>query len=185
MFEQLSQIVQEYGKTTIVQNNSIPDDQNEAVINETSNSIFSSLQKMVSDGDLSQLASILKSEKLDGNNPAIKEITNSVSSSLSEKFGLSSATASGAVSTIIPQILNSLIEKAKNPKDSSINLSDIANALSVGNSAQNEGIMEMISIYGIHFGLDQNADGKVDIDDAIELSKKGGVSGMFKKLFGN
>lgn len=184
MFQQLSQIVQEYAKTAVVQNNAIPNEQKEAVINETSNSIFSSLQKMASDGDLSQLANLLKSEKLDSNNPAIKEITNSVSSSLSEKFGLSSTTASGAVTAMIPQILNSLIGKAKNTKDSSFNLSDIANALSDGNSAQNEGIMEMISTYGIHFGLDQNADGKVDIDDAIELSKKGGVSGMFKKLFG-
>lgn len=184
MFEQLTQIVNEYGKEAVVQNNDIPNELNEAVLKETNNSIFSSLQKMISGADLSQFADLLKSDKLNHNNPAIKEIINSVSSSLSEKFGLSSTTSSGAATTMIPQILNSLIGKAKDPKDSNFNLSDLANALTGGDEAQNYGIMEAISTYGIHFGLDQNADGKVDIEDAIELSKKGGISGIFNKLFG-
>ncbi len=44
--------------------------------------------------------------------------------------------------------------------------------------------MDAIGKYGIHFGLDQNSDGKVDFDDAVALTKKGGLGGMLGKLFG-
>lgn len=184
MFEQLSQIVQQYGNKAVVENNDIPNEQNEAVLNETTNSIFSSLQKLASGGDFSQLASLLQSDNLDSNDPTIKQITNSVSDSLTEKLGLSTATASGTAKSMIPQILESLIAKAKDPKDSSFNISDLINSLIGGNSAEQAGIMEAISTYGIHFGLDQNADGKIDLEDAVELTKKGGISGIFGKLFG-
>ena len=184
MLEQLKQLVQQYGNDAVVKNNAIPNEQNEAVLSETTSFIFSSLQKMASQGDLSQLVGLLESNNLDSNNPVVKEITNSVSSSLSEKFGLSLAAASGAATSMIPQILGSLIRKANDPKDSSFNVSDIFNSVTGGNSAENAGIMEAISTYGIHFGLDQNADGKVDVEDAIELTKKGGIAGMFNKLFG-
>ena len=184
MFDQLSQLVQQFGNEAVVNNNRIPNEQNEAILNETSKSIFSSLQKMASQNDLTQLAGLLQTNNLDSNNPTVKQIINSVSSSLTEKFGIDSATASGATTNMIPQVLGSLIEKANDPKDSSFNLSDIINSLTGGNSAEQAGIMETISTYGVHFGLDQNADGKVDIEDAIQLSKKGGIAGMFNKLFG-
>jgi hypothetical protein len=184
MFDQLSELVQQFGQDAVIKNDAIPNEHNEAIIQETGSSIFSSLQKMASSGDLSQLAGLLQSKNFDSNNPAVKEITNSVSDSLTEKFGLSTGAASGAASSMIPQILSSLISKANDPKDSSFNLSDIVSSLTSGNSAEQAGIMEMISTYGIHFGLDQNADGKVDLEDAVELTKKGGLAGMFGKLFG-
>lgn len=184
MLEQLTQLVQQYGNDAVVKNNAIPNEQNEAVLNETSNSIFASLQKIASQGDLSQLAGLLKGDSLNMENPAVKEITNNVTNSLSEKFGLSTNDTSGATSNMIPQILSSLINKANDPKDGSFNISDIISSLTGGNTAQNSGIMEAISSYGIHFGLDENADGKVDLDDMAAFSKKGGIAGMFQKLFG-
>lgn len=184
MFEQLTLLVQQYGNEAVVKNTAIPNEQNEAVLSETSNSIFSSLQKIATNGNLSQLATLLQGKDIDNTNPAVQEITNNVTLSLSEKFGLSNATASGATTSMIPQILTSLINKAKDPKDGSFNLSDIISSLTGGDSAQNSGIMEAISTYGVHFGLDENADGKVDLDDMAELSKKGGIAGMFQKLFG-
>jgi hypothetical protein len=45
--------------------------------------------------------------------------------------------------------------------------------------------MDAISKYGGQFGLDQNADGKVDIDDAMAVTKSsGGIGGLLGKLFG-
>ena len=46
------------------------------------------------------------------------------------------------------------------------------------------GLMDAVTKYGGQFGLDQNADGKVDLDDAAELTKKGGLGGLLGKLFG-
>lgn len=184
MLEQLEQLVQQFGADSVIKNEEIPNEQNNAVLKETSNSIFSSLQKIANQGDLSQIAGLLQGKDIDKNNPAVQEITNQVSNSLTQKLGLSTDVASGAATTMIPQILSTLIGKANDPKDNSLNISEILNSLTGNGSAEQAGIMEAISTYGVHFGLDQNADGKVDLDDAIELTKKGGLGGMLGKLFG-
>ncbi|OYX84636.1 MAG: hypothetical protein B7Y83_07530 [Flavobacteriales bacterium 32-34-25] len=184
MLAQLSQLVQEFGADAVVKNEAIPNEQNEAVLKETSSSIFSSLQKIATQGDLTQIAGILQGKDIDKNNPAVKEITNQLSNSLTKKLGINSATATSTATAMIPQILGSLISKANDPKDNSLNISDILSTLTGGDSPENAGIMEAISTYGVHFGLDQNADGKVDLDDAAELTKKGGLGGMLGKLFG-
>jgi hypothetical protein len=46
--------------------------------------------------------------------------------------------------------------------------------------------MDAISKYGGQFGLDQNADGKVDISDAMSAvsGNSGGIGGILGKIFG-
>lgn len=184
MLAQLTQLVQEFGVDAVIKNDAIPNEQNEAVLKETSSSIFSSLQKIANDVDLSQIVGLLQSKDLDKNNPAIQKITNEVSNSLTEKLGINSTTATSTATSMIPKVLSSLINKANDPKDTSINLSGLLDSLTGGDSPEHASIMQAISTYGIHFGLDQNSDGKLDVDDAVELTKKGGLGGMLGKLFG-
>jgi hypothetical protein len=184
MLDQLAQLTQEFGADAVIKNDAIPNEQNEAVLKETSNSIFSSLQKIAAKGDLSEIAGLLQGKDIDKNNSTVQQITSQVSNSLTEKLGLSSTVATEAATTMIPQILNSLISKANDPKDNSFTISDLLNSLTGGDSPEHAGIMETIRTYGVHFGLDQNSDGNLDVDDAIELTKKGGLGGMFGKLFG-
>ncbi|QSW89805.1 MULTISPECIES: DUF937 domain-containing protein [Flavobacterium] len=185
MFEQLTQLVKQYGGDAVVNNAAVPNEHNEAVINETSSSIFSGLQKIASEGGVEQLAGLFNGNaSIDNSNPVVKQISQQLSGSLGEKFGLSSSDASGVASSMIPQILSSLVNKAKDPNDGSFQISDIINSIS-GNSGQASSIMDTISKYGMQFGLDQNGDGKVDLEDAIAVTKsKGGISGLFGKLFG-
>jgi len=184
MFEQLTQLVQQYSGTSVVNNAAVPNEQNEAVINETSNSIFTGLQKIASEGGGEQLASLFNgNSSIDSSNPVVQQITQQLSGSLGEKFGLSSETSSGVAAGMIPQILSSLINKAKDPNDSSFQISDIISSLT-GNSSQASGIMETINKYGMQFGLDQNNDGKVDVTDVLVVTKsKGGIAGFIGKLF--
>lgn len=170
----------------MVKNDAIPNEKNNAVIQEASSSVLSGLQKIISDGDMSQLAGLFQGNNAqDTSNPAVQKITSELTGNLSEKLGIDSSAASGVASKLIPQILGSLIGKAKNPNDSSIEISDIVSAIS-GGSGSNSSIMDAISTYGGKFGLDQNGDGKVDMSDAIDAvtKKGGGVGGMFGKLFG-
>lgn len=184
MLAQLTQLVQEFGVDAVIKNETIPNEQNEAVLKETNDSIFSSLQKIATQGDLSQIVGLLQGKDIDKSNPAVQEITKNVSNSLTEKLGINSATASSTATEMIPQVLSSLITKANDPKDNSLNVSDLLNSLTGGDSPEHAGIMEAISTYGVHFGLDQNSDGKIDLEDAVELTKKGGLGGMLGKLFG-
>jgi len=184
MFEQLTQLVQQFGDDAVVKNNAIPNEHNEAVMQETSNSIFASLQKMASEGGVEQLASLLQGNTAqNSSNSAVQQITEQVTGNLSEKFGISGEAASGVAGNMIPQILGGLMGKANDPNDS-FQISDIIGAIA-GNSEQASGIMDTISKYGTQFGLDQNADGKVDLSDAMSLTKgSGGIGGILSKLFG-
>jgi len=184
MFEQLTQLVQQYGGDAVVNNPAVPNEHNEAVIGETSNSIFAELQKIASEGGAEQLAGLFNgTSAIDNSNPVVKQITQQLSGSLGEKFGLSSETSSGVAASMIPQILSSLVNKAKDPNDNSFNISDIISSIS-GNSGQASNIMDTISKYGMQFGLDQNADGKVDVADVMVVAKsKGGFSAFIGRLF--
>ncbi|MFB9079810.1 hypothetical protein ACFFLS_07975 [Flavobacterium procerum] len=185
MFEQLTQLVKQYGGDAVVNNSAVPNEHNEAVISETSSSIFSGLQKLASENGGEQLAGLFNGNSpIDNNNPVVKQLTDQLSGSLGEKFGLSSSDSSGVASGMIPQILSSLVNKAKDSNDSSFQISDIISAIS-GNSTQASGLMDTISKYGMQFGLDQNNDGKVDVADVLVVTKsKGGISGFIGRLFG-
>jgi hypothetical protein len=186
MFEQLTQLVQQYGNSAVVNNNAVPNEHNEGVINEANSTIFSGLKKIASEGGAEQLAGLFSGNSpIDNSNPVVQQITQQLKGNLGEKFGLSSEASSGVASGMIPQILNSLVNKAKDPNDSSFQISDIINSIS-GNSGQASGIMDTISKYGMQFGLDQNGDGKVDVADVLVVTKsKGGISGFIGKLFGS
>ncbi|REH01833.1 DUF937 domain-containing protein [Flavobacterium aquicola] len=185
MFEQLTQLVQQFGQDDVVKNNAVPNEQNDAVMQEAGSSIFSSLQKMASEGEgIEKLAGLLQGNNAqNGSNPAVQEITQQLTGSLGEKFGLDSSTASGVAGSIIPKVLGGLVNKANDPNDS-FQITDLIGAIS-GGGAQTSGIMDTISKYGTQFGLDQNADGKLDLSDAIAATQnKGGIGGFLGKLFG-
>jgi hypothetical protein len=186
MFEQLTQLAQQFGVESVVNNQAVPNEHNEAVMTEASSSIFLGLQKIVSEGGADQLAGLFQGNNAqNSSNPVVQQLTEQLTGTLGEKFGINSETASGVAGSLIPQILGALVNKAKDPNDSSFQISDVIAAI-FGNSAQNSGIMEAISKYGGQFGLDQNADGKLDINDAMSaVSKKGGgIGSILGKLFG-
>ena len=186
MFEHLTQLVQQFSNETVVKNNAIPNEQNEAVINEASSSIVSGLQNIASGGGVDQLAGLFQGNNaIDSSNPIVQKLTEQLTGNLGEKFGINSETASGVAGNLIPQILESLVNKAKDPNDNSFQISDIIAIIS-GNNAQNSGIMDAISKYGGQFGLDQNADGKLDISDVMSAvtGKDGGLGNILGKLFG-
>ena len=185
MLEQLTQLAQQFGVESVVKNNAIPNEQNEAVIEEAGSSIFSGLQKIAAEGGVEQLASLFQGDNAqNASNPVVQKLTEQLTGNLGEKFGINADAASGVAESLIPKILGSLVNKAKDPNDSSFQISDIIAAISSG-GAQGSGIMDAISKYGGQFGLDQNADGKVDISDAMSAvtNKGGGLGSILGKLF--
>ena len=71
MFEQLTQLVQQFGQDHVVNNPAVPNEQNDAVINHASGSILDSLKNIASqEGGLSQLTGMLQNGSIDTSNPA-------------------------------------------------------------------------------------------------------------------
>ena len=184
MFEQLTQLVQQFGKDAVVKNDAVPNEQNEAVMQEASNSIVDGLKNMAAQGNISDLSSLFQGNNASNtSNPVVQKLTEQLTGNLGEKFGLSSDAAAGVAGSLIPKVLGSLVGNAKDPNHKGFEVADIVNAISGGNG--NAGLMDAVSKYGGQFGLDQNADGKVDMSDAMAaVSKKGGLGSLLGKLFG-
>ncbi len=186
MLEQLSQLVQQFGNKAVVENTAIPNEQNEGVLQEASSSILSGLKEIATgNGGAGKIAELLQGNNAaDGSNPIVQEITSKLTGSLSEKFGIDADTASSVAGSLIPQVLGGLVNKANDAGDAGFKISDLIGAISGG--AATGGIMDAISNYGSKFGLDQNADGKVDLSDAMDAVSKnsGGIGGILGKLFG-
>lgn len=184
MLEQLSDLVKQFGGDAVVNNNAVPNQHNEGVMDEASTSIFSGLQKIISEGGADKIGELFQGNNANSaSNPVVKQLTEQLSGNLGEKFGLSSSDASGVASGLIPKVLGELIGKAKNPNDKSFEISDIVNSLSGGQGSS--AVMDAIQKYGGQFGLDQNNDGKVDMSDAMAaVNNKGGIGGLLGKLFG-
>ncbi len=183
MFDQLSELVKQFGNEAVVNNPAVPNEQNDAVMNEAGSSILSGLKDMIANGNINDLSGILSgNSSINTNNPVVQQLTEKVTGNLGEKFGLSSDAAGSVASGLIPQILGGLINKAKDPNQPGFNISDLVSAISDGKDG---GLMDAVSKYGGQFGLDQNNDGKVDMGDAMAaVTKKGGLGGLLGKLFG-
>lgn len=188
MFDQLTDLVKQFGQQDVVENTAVPNEHNEAVMEHASGSILDSLKNIASqEGGADLIGSLFQGNNAaDGSNPVVEQITNQLSGSLGEKFGLSSDAASGVAGSLIPKVLGSLIGGAKDPNNPGINISDVIGAISGGNGASGGGIMDAISKYGGMFGLDQDGDGQVGMSDAISAVTKnsGGLGGLLGGLFG-
>ena len=188
MFDQLTDLVKQFGQQDVVENAAVPNENNEAVMEHASGSILDSLKNIASqEGGADLIGSLFQGNNAaDGSNPVVQQITNQLSGSLGEKFGLSSDAASGVAGSLIPKVLGSLIGGAKDPNNPGINITDIIGAITSGNGASGGGIMDAISKYGGMFGLDQDGDGQVGMSDAIAAVTKnsGGLGGLLGGLFG-
>lgn len=185
MFDQLTDLVKQFGGDAVVNNTAVPNEQNEAVMNEASSSIIDGLKNMVAQGNISDLAGLFQGNNAgDASNPVVQKLTEQLTGSLGEKFGLSEETSSGVAGSLIPKVLGSLIGNAKDPNQKGFEVSDIINAISGGNG--NSGLMDAVSKYGGQFVLDQDGDGKVGMSDAVAAVTKnsGGLGGLLGKLFG-
>ena len=90
MFDQLSELVKQFGSEAVVNNPAVPNEQNDAVMQEAGGSILSGLKDMVASGNINDLTGILSGKTpIDGNNPVVQQLTEKVTGNLGEKFGLS------------------------------------------------------------------------------------------------
>ena len=134
MFEQLTQLVQQFGNNAVVKNDAVPNEQNEAVMQEASNSIVDGLKNMAAEGNISDLSSLFQGNNAsDTSNPVVQKLTEQLTGNLGEKFGLSSDAASGVAGSLIPKVLGSLVGNAKDPNHKGFEVADIVNAISGGN----------------------------------------------------
>lgn len=169
MLDQLMEIVQQQAQGAVVENNAVPNEKNEAVMEEARNSIFSGLQKMMAEGKTEEITSLLKSgQNAQGAEPAMNMLSGNFIDSITEKLGIDKSTAMSIAASLIPMIISKLSSKASDPNDSSINFGSILSSLSGGQSG-NSNMGDTASAIGGMLGLDKDGDGDVDLGDITKM----------------
>ncbi len=167
MLDNLINLVKQYAGEEVNNNPSIPAEKKGAVVEETSNTITGSLQKLASGGGLNELLGMFTGNSTGGN--VTQTLSGDVASNLTNKIGLDPGTASGFAGGIIPKILGSLVNKTNDPGDNSFNLESIFSSLT-GGKASGGNLAGMIG--KLKSGLDRDGDGDVDLRDAMKLFGK-------------
>ena len=153
MLEQISELVKQYGQKTVVENPDVPNEVNNAVLAEATNTITGGMQNMLSGGGLQDIISMFTGG--DGNkqgnsqnsgiggllkNPMVSMMIGHLVSKLVGKFKMSPAQASSISNNLIPDVLNGLVNKTKSnePSDDAFDLNDLIGSLAGGNTSKTE-----------------------------------------------
>jgi hypothetical protein len=176
MFEELLNLVKGNTQESIVNNPDVPNEHNEAVQQEATSSIMSTLQGMLASGGAAQVLNLFSNTNAGAginNHPVAQSMSQNLVGSLMNKFGIGGNQASGIAGMVLPMVLNKLIGGASNNNNAGgLNVQNIFNSLSGGKTGGMD-IGSLISQFGGN-ALDKNHDGRVDLADLTAAFTGGG-----------
>ena len=135
MIDQLIKLVQQNADESIVRNNAIPNQFNNAAIEEVARQIFDGMQGQVSSGNMQQVASMFKGGDMSSlaNNPMVGQIISNIAANFASKFGVSPQTARTIAMSLIPSVMNQFVNKTNDPNDRDFDLQDMLRGFSGNN----------------------------------------------------
>jgi hypothetical protein len=149
MLDQLFNIIKEQGQETVVNNPEVPNEYNQDVMADATQTIAGGFKNMVAGGGLQDIINLFKgggatspgagnSGGIGGmmKNPIVSMMIGYFMNKLVGKYKMSPANASNVANTLIPNSLNTLIEKTKDPNDPTLNLDGLINSIIGGRDTQ-------------------------------------------------
>src|SRR5262245_48700738 len=108
MIDQLIKLVQQNAGDAIVKNNALPNQFNNAAIEEVAQQIFNGMQSQVSSGNMQQVTSMFTGGNMGSlvNNPMVAQMISNIAGSFASKFGISQQAAQTIAMGLIPQVMN-------------------------------------------------------------------------------
>lgn len=122
----------------------VPAGQNDAVVAEATNTVASGLRNIVAGGGLSNLVSLFgggnNNQQQSGggllSNPIVNMMVGHFAEKLMSKFNLGSGQASSLASSLIPNVINGLVNKTNDPNDNSFSLDKLLNSITGGKASE-------------------------------------------------
>src|ERR1700709_1031461 len=105
MLEQLLKLVREHAGDAIINNPEIPNQHNNAAIQEVSDQIFQGLKGQANSGNLQDLVTMFRNGNVNGNSPVVTNLITAVAGTFTNKFGVSQQSATNIAGDLLPSIL--------------------------------------------------------------------------------
>ncbi|NIJ54475.1 hypothetical protein [Dyadobacter arcticus] len=175
MLDELFNLIKQNGQQTVVENEAVPNEHNEAVMQEAQTSIVDGLSNL---RDPSQVDSLFESVRngQTESNPAVQQISNNFTGNIMQKFGINGSTAASIAASLIPMVLSKLGNRGNQGGSGGFDLGGLIGSLtgggmSGGNATSGGGLGGNIGGMGAKLGLDKDGDGDVDLNDLTKMFK--------------
>lgn len=135
MFENLLNLVKEHAGDAIVNNPAIPNENNDAAIQQAGSSIAGGLQNLIGSGGLNDIMKMFSGGAGEvANSPVAQAVSGNVIQDLMSKFGLDQQAAGSIAGNLVPSVLQNLVSKTNDPNDSSFDIKGVISSLTGGNA---------------------------------------------------
>lgn len=188
MLDKLVDLIKGLAGDSVVNNPDVPNEHNDNVVAEATNTVASGLQNMVAGGGLQNILSLFGGgggQQTTGkgllSNPIVNMMIGHFASKLMSKFGLGSNQASGVANNLIPNVLSGLINKTNDPNDSNFTLDNLLHSLTGGQSTQVAQEQQASGDSGFSF---QNLISQFTGGGGQQSGGGGGIMDIVKKIAG-
>ncbi|MEO7962082.1 MAG: hypothetical protein ABIR19_11075 [Ginsengibacter sp.] len=138
MLEELFNLVKNAASDSVINNPEVPNDKNNAIVAEATNTVASGLRNIVAGGGAQNLASLFGNKGSSGggllSNPIVSMMIGHFAGKLMSKFNLGSGQANNISSSLIPNVLGGLINRHNDSSDSGFSLDKLLNSITGGKS---------------------------------------------------
>ncbi len=129
MLAELFKLVSGESQQQIIENPGIPNDHNEAAIQTTTDSIFETLKSQVSSGNGAEVLNLLGGKTGVRGNPMVGDLTENVTNGLIQNLGIENPVAKQVAVSLVPIVLEKLVNRTNDPQDKGFELDSIFNSL--------------------------------------------------------
>ncbi len=137
MLKELFNLVKDSSGEAVINNPDIPNEKNNEVVAEATNTVASGLRNMVAGGGLQSVISMFSNSG--GNNrggllsnPMVSMMIGHFASKLMSKFNMGGNKANNVSSNLIPNVLGNLINKSNDPADNGFSLEKLLKSITGG-----------------------------------------------------
>ena len=143
MLKELFDLVKGNATETVINNPDVPNEKNDEVVAEATNTVASGLRNVVAGGGVQSLLGLFGSgsnKKSLLGNPIVSMMMGHFAGKLMNKFGLNNNQANNLSGNLIPNVLGSLINKTNDPNDSGFSLESLLGSITGNKNDNNAGI---------------------------------------------
>ena len=143
MLEQLFNLVKESSGDAVIKNPDVPNEHNNEVVAEATNTVASGLRNMVAGGGLQSIISMFTNKGQQGgggkgllNNPIVNMMIGLFSGKLTGKYNMGATQANNVAGSLIPDVMSNLISKSNDPANNGFSLEGLLNSITGGKTTE-------------------------------------------------